>query len=121
MAAPSTALNLRAESTQAPVSVPGPVRWPDAGMLLGIAIALGATIAGIAASGVHLVYFLQPTGALIVLGGTLGVTLITTPRNALLHSARRVLELFRPAAASREALIEEIVAYNKSARTKGLL
>src|SRR2546427_12489892 len=104
MASPSRAL----ESIPAPVSRPDPVRSPDAGMLLGIAIALGATIAGIAATGVHLVYFFQPTGALIVLGGTLGVTLITTPRNAIRHSARRVLELFRPATANREALIEEI-------------
>jgi chemotaxis protein MotA len=93
-------------------------------MLLVIAIAVGAIVAGIAATGVGLVYFFQPAGALIVLGGTLGVTLITTPCRGLLDCGRRVFGLFRPGSAGtpvgREELIEEIVAYNRSARTKGL-
>jgi chemotaxis protein MotA len=93
----------------------------DVWMLAGIAIALAATIGGIRSTGVNLVYFLQPTGALIVLGGTWGITLITTPRNALRHCARRITELFRPENVSREALIEEIVSYAKLARIKGLL
>ena len=93
----------------------------DVWMLAGIAIALAATIAGIRSAGVNLVYFLQPTGALIVLGGTWGVTLITTPHDSLLHCARRVTELFRPEKVSREALIEEIVTYAKLVRIKGLL
>jgi chemotaxis protein MotA len=93
----------------------------DIWMLTGIAIALAATVAGIRSTGVSLVYFLQPTGALIVLGGTWGITLITTPRNSLLHCARRITELFRPENVSREALIEEIVSYAKLARMKGLL
>ena len=78
-------------------------------MLAGIAIAIAATVAGIASTGVSPGYFFQPTGALIVIGGTLGVTFITTPRVALLHSLRRVGDLFLPARLSREELIEEIV------------
>jgi chemotaxis protein MotA len=89
-------------------------------MLAGIAVALAATIAGIAATGVKLSYFLQPTGALIVLGGTLGITIITTPRLALLNSGRRVLNLIWTPEGTREALIEEIMSYVKVARTKGL-
>src|SRR5580704_12347940 len=93
-----------------PLAVPQPKASTqlDLWMLAGIAIALVATIAGIRSTGVNLVYFLQPTGALIVLGGTWGITLITTPRNALRHCARRITELFRPENVSREALIEEI-------------
>lgn len=90
-------------------------------MVAGIATALAAVVAGIAFTKVSLVYFFQPAGALIVLGGTLGVTLITTPRLSLLHAARRVLELFHSQPASREALLEEILAYNKSARRGGML
>lgn len=92
----------------------------DLGMLAGVAIALIATVAGIASTGVSLKYFLQPTGALIVLGGTLGVTIITTPHAGLLHAARRVIQLFRNAVFDREALIEEIVSYLRVARSKGL-
>ena len=63
-----------------------PARWTGGGPE-------GATVAGVASTGVDLNYFLQPAGVLIVLGGTLGVTVITTPRNALIHSARRLAEL----------------------------
>ena len=92
----------------------------DLGMLAGIAIALVATVAGIASTGVSLQYFLQPTSALIVLGGTLGVTIITTPHDGLLHAARRVRQLVRNSVCDREALIEEIVSYARVARSKGL-
>jgi chemotaxis protein MotA len=90
-------------------------------MVAGIAIAVAATAAGIASTGVSLSYFFQPTGALIVIGGTLGVTFITTPRSALLYSLRRVADLFLPARVSREDLIEEIVSYVRLVRTRGLL
>src|SRR2546430_9738110 len=90
-------------------------------MLAGIAIAVVATIAGIASTGVSPTYFFQPTGALIVIGGTLGVTFITTPRVALLHSLRRVGDLFFPAHSSREDLIEELVSYVRLVRIRGLV
>jgi chemotaxis protein MotA len=95
-------------------------RQLDLGMLVGIAIAVIATVAGIASTGISLRYFLQPTGALIVLGGTLGVTIITTPHAGLLSASRRVRELFRTSVLNREELIDEIVSYSRVARTKGL-
>jgi flagellar motor component MotA len=49
-------------------------------MWVGFVVAAAALIAGVAATGVSLRYFFQPTGILIVLGGTLGVTLVGTPR-----------------------------------------
>ncbi len=100
---------------------PGRRRQLDLWMLAGIAIAVVATAAGIASTGVSFSYFFQPTGALIVIGGTLGVTFITTPRSALLYSLRRVADLFLPPSVSREDLIEEIVSYVRLVRTRGLL
>jgi len=99
---------------------PPPRRRLDLWMLAGIAIAVIATVAGIAATGVNVAYFFQPTGVLIVLGGTLGVMIITTPRAALGHSVRRVAELFSSVSVNREDLIEEIVSYTRLVRTKGL-
>lgn len=93
----------------------------DLGMLAGIAIALGAAIAGIASTGVGLGYFLQPAGALIVLGGTIGVMFVTTPRRALFHSAQRVFALLWTHSIDHEALIAEIVSMAKAARRGGLL
>ena len=93
----------------------------DRGLIIGILIAFGAIMAGIAATAIGISYFLQPVGALIVLGGTVGVVLITTPVHALLDSARRVKELFSVRQVNREALIEEIVQYARVARRDGML
>ncbi len=90
-------------------------------MLAGVVIAIAGTIAGIKSTGVNLTYFFQPAGALIVVGGTLGIALITTPQSSLRHSARRVMGILRSEITNREALIEEIVAYAKLARIKGLV
>jgi chemotaxis protein MotA len=86
-----------------------------------VVIALGATIAGICATHVGLNYFLQPTGAVIVLGGTLGVILITTPRHSLAHSARRIMNLFKADEVDRDALIEEIISLARIARRGGII
>jgi chemotaxis protein MotA len=93
----------------------------DISMLAGVVIALGATIAGIAATGVKLTYFFQPTGALIVLGGTLGVMFITTPLQALVHSMRRVAGLIWTRELNSRELVDEIIACVRAARTGGWL
>jgi chemotaxis protein MotA len=93
----------------------------DRGLVLGIVFAFGAVIASIAAAAIGLTYFLQPAGALIVVGGTVGVILITTPGHALLNSARRAKELFTARRVDREAVIEEIVQYARVVRRDGML
>ncbi|MDP8988982.1 MAG: MotA/TolQ/ExbB proton channel family protein [Acidobacteriota bacterium] len=92
-------------------------RW----ILGGIAIALLTVMAGIASTGVSLRYFLQPTAAWIVLGGTCGVTLITTPRKALVNALQRVLGLLRQPATDREELMDQIVSSVRIARLQGML
>ena len=109
-----------AESAPAPVTRTRK-RSLDLWMLAGVLIAAAGVIAGIKSTGVNLAYFFQPAGALIVLGGTFGIALITSPRSSLRHSVRRVIGLLRPQITDREALIEEIISYAKLVRTKGLL
>jgi chemotaxis protein MotA len=92
----------------------------DLWIVAGIFIAIGAVLAGITSAGIRIGNFLQPTGMLIVLGGTLGVTLITTPRLALYRAVRRVIGLLRAPMENRETLMEEIVALSRTARAKGL-
>jgi chemotaxis protein MotA len=94
----------------------------DVGILLGIAIAGMALVTGIAVTGVSAHYFFQPTGVLIVVGGTIGVMLITTPPAALLGALRRTLRLtLKEASPKQEDLIEEIVSYAKVVRIEGML
>jgi chemotaxis protein MotA len=104
----------------AQVDDPPPSRRIDLGIVTGIAIAVIAVAAGIATTGVSLRYFFQPTGVLIVLGGTIGVIFITTPRRALLHTVRRVSELVWTPHSDREKLIDEIVSFSRIIRAKGL-
>jgi len=90
--------------------------------MIGIAIAVIALAAGIAITGVSARYFFQPTGVLIVLGGTIGVMLITTPAPALLYAVQRAARLFTvEVSPSREDLTEEIVWYAKLVRFEGLI
>jgi chemotaxis protein MotA len=93
----------------------------DGWILAGIAIAIAATLMGISSTGVDLRYFLQPTAAWIVLGGTLGVTLVTTPRISLSQAVRRVRGLVRQPSTNREELVDEIISYVRIARVQGVL
>lgn len=121
MSAPQTALPALASLTRAAPGSLAPTRPLDTGFLVGLAIVAAAGIGGIAATGVGPRYFLQPAGALIVLGGTLGVILLTTPTSSLLNTARRVRELFAAQPDDREALIGQIISYAQKVRRKTLL
>lgn len=74
---------------------------------------------GLSGAGVSLSYFVQPVAAAIVLGGTVGIMLVTTPRQALLYSLHRVMGLLSAAESSRAALIDEIVEFARHARRGG--
>jgi chemotaxis protein MotA len=107
-----------------PVASPEPTpplpRKLDIWMVAGIIIAIGAVLAGIESAGIRIGYFFQPTGVLIVLGGTIGVTFITTPRQALYRAVRGAIALLWTPAEDRAALMEEIVAFSKTMRPKGI-
>ncbi len=120
MAASEAALTRQLRRQEASRPARGSTRL-DLSFLAGVTIALGAAIAGISATHVGLSYFLQPTGAVIVLGGTLGVILVTTPRHSLIHALRRMVDLLTADQADREALIEEIVALARTARRGGII
>jgi len=96
-----------------------PRRRFDVCLLAGIAVAAVAAIEGLRSTGIRPAYFFQPTGAFIVLGGTLGVMLLTTPGSALLSSVRRVFRLFAPAPGAAGALIEEIAICARVSRREG--
>lgn len=117
MAAPQPALTKPILRPVAPEAVQAP--RVDIFLLAGIAIALAATVLGLHAAGVALSYFVQPVAAAIVLGGTVGVMLVTTPRQALVHTLHRAMGLLAPAEENRAALIDEIVDFARHSRRGG--
>lgn len=129
MSAPSSALaamepaaaKAQALPAKPPASPANGQRSLDAWMLAGIAITFGALAAGVGAARIPLAYFFQPSGLLIVIGGTLGATVVTTPRHVLQQAAARVWDLWWHRETGREALVEEIMSYVRLARSKGVL
>lgn len=106
-----------------PINPPPAARRPatDHWMLGGLLLGAIAVIAGIALSGAGLKYFFQPSSALIVLGGTLGITLVTLPKDSLRMVSKRIRELSARSNSGREALIEEIIELARLARRGGIL
>jgi chemotaxis protein MotA len=87
----------------------------------GLALGLGGIIGGLLLEGGHLAEVFSPTALMIVLGGTLGAVMVSTP-TPLLRGAFGVLaRLFFEKAESPEALIEKIVDYATRARKGGLV
>ena len=107
---------------EGPVPAP-PLARPrafDATLLAGLLVAVGAAILGVVVSGAGVRYFLQPAGAAIVLGGTLGILFVTTPGRAVGHSLQRIRELFSTPLIDRRALIDEIARLSRISRLRGL-
>ena len=120
MATSQTALSEQLRP-QAPAKAAPSSQHIDLLFLIGVTVALGAVVAGMHAAGISVTYFFQPTGALIVLGGMFGVMLVTTPRQSLIHSLHRVLDLATSRHVDRESLIEQIIFYTRIARRGGLI
>ena len=94
----------------------------DLGLLLGIAILACVIASGVTFSGIRRIDFLQPAWLLFVVGGTCGVTLVTTPWAVLRQTLRRVVVFRRTTpAAGRNAILDELLACAKLRRKDGLL
>ncbi|MCL6545057.1 MAG: MotA/TolQ/ExbB proton channel family protein [Bryobacteraceae bacterium] len=95
-------------------------RGLDFGFLFGMAVAAAAAAAAATWSEAGAAYFLQPRGAVMVLGGTLGVAILTTPWRRLWRSIGRLMGLLVAEKRDPQALMEEILHYARVARFKGL-
>src|ERR1035438_5796839 len=84
---------------------------PDLASIGGLILALGGIVVGLLMDGGKLKDVQQFSAALIVLGGTLGAVMITTPMKVLLGAAGRLGSVFMESSNSAEALIEEIIGY----------
>jgi chemotaxis protein MotA len=93
----------------------------DVGSLLGIAVGVGAVLVGNALEGGHISALIQPTALLIVVGGTLGATLLGFPLPVFVRAMRALRDVFSDARRDEQAIIDEIVAYGQKARRDGII
>jgi chemotaxis protein MotA len=94
---------------------------PDLASIAGIVVALGCIIGGLTLEGGKIKDIAQVTAAMIVLGGTLGAVMVSTPMHVLLGAAKRFSGVLMDNTAPYDDLIEEMIGYATKARKQGLV
>lgn len=94
----------------------------DRSSILGLTVGIAAIVVGNAAEGGFIASLVQPTAALVVLGGTLGATLVSVPWETFRSAWIELRNVFSPRhTADNTALVEEIAGYAARARKDGLI
>src|SRR5512133_2867235 len=93
----------------------------DLATIIGLVLGLGAVFGGAALEGLHMGALVQPTAALIVLGGTAAATFVSFPMSTLITALKDVKKVFLPPNEDPEAVIKNIINYAAKARRNGLI
>ena len=93
----------------------------DIATIIGLVLGLGAVFGGAILEGLHIGALIQPTAALIVVGGTFGATFIAFPLATIIQALKDVVKVLKPPAANHEAIIKEMIGYAAKARKNGLI
>jgi chemotaxis protein MotA len=94
---------------------------PDLLSVFGMMLSLTAIIGGLLLEGGKVRDVLQFTAALIVLGGTAGAVMVSTPGPVLKGALRRLAGVFHNSAPDMQAAIHEVLQYATKARKSGLV
>jgi len=93
----------------------------DKSTLGGIALALTGIIVGLMLDGGKLAQVLQPTAALIVIGGTFGAVMVQFPLKIVLQALRHLKYVFFNAEPESDSLVQNLLRYAYKARRDGIL
>lgn len=93
----------------------------DLATLIGLVIATGGILGGLVLEGGKLSDITQPTAAIIVLGGTFGAVMISTPPHLLKGALRRAIGVFKDPTPPLDSVLDEIIEYATKARKMGLV
>ncbi len=93
----------------------------DLATIIGLVVAIGGILVGQVLEGGHISSIVQPTAALIVLGGTIGAVMVNYPMDVFLTAVKRTKLIFSRKKPDLAKLIEEVVAYAIEARKNGII
>src|SRR5437868_14076195 len=93
----------------------------DFATLAGIALGVGGIVGGLIFEGGHVGEIVSPTALAIVLGGTIGAVLVSTPGRVLRGGLRALLQVVVEKVEDPGELINQIVDYSTKARKNGLV
>jgi len=94
---------------------------PDFATIGGLIIALAGILGGLVIEGGKISDVTQVTAAMIVLGGTLGAVMVTSPLSALLGAFAGIKNVFLEERISPEVAIDEIIGYATKARKSSII
>lgn len=94
---------------------------PDLASIGGLVLAVAGILGGLLMEKGNIKDVSQITAAMIVLGGTFGATLVSTPFPIVGGALRRLKSVFFSQSLAPEELIEEIIGYATRARKNGLV
>ena len=107
-----------AEPAKTPKKIPARI---DFASIAGMVIALVGILGGLIIEGGRINDVAQFTAAIIVLGGTVGAVLVSTPLTVAVGAAKRFGGIFRDQTAEIGPLIDEVTGYATKARKNGLV
>jgi chemotaxis protein MotA len=93
----------------------------DLASVAGLVVALGGIVGGMVMEGGRVADIIQVTAAIIVLGGTLGAVMVTTPLSILISAAKKLGAVFFERSHSSAEIIEEIITYASKARRSSIV
>jgi len=93
----------------------------DFATLIGLVIAFGGILGGLVLEGGKVADVTQITAAMIVIGGTVGAVMVTTPLPILLAAVKKSTRVLWDSTARAEPIIEQLLRYAKEARKGGLI
>jgi chemotaxis protein MotA len=94
---------------------------PDLGSIGGVVVALGGILGGLILDGGKVTELKQVTAFMIVLGGTIGAVMLTTPLEVLIGAIKKLGSIFFEKAQPVAETIEEIVRHATQARKQGIV
>jgi chemotaxis protein MotA len=109
---------IKTESNRPAAKVPSK---PDIASLAGLVIAFGGILGGLLIEGGKLKDVSQFTAALIVLGGTSGAVMVSTPLRTLIGGLKRLKGVFFDPKVEIDGMIEQVIGFATKARKNGLV
>jgi chemotaxis protein MotA len=94
---------------------------PDIATLIGLLLAGGCILGGLMIEGGKLTDIAQITALMIVLGGTIGAVMVTTPWKTLIRAAKYLGNVFFEQQEDPQEVIEEIIRYATKARKNSIM
>lgn len=93
----------------------------DIATIIGLLLGFGAIIGGQILEGGEIKAILQPTAALIVLGGTFGATFVSFPFKSIVQAFKSVRNVLFLSHTNPELLLKDLITYATKARKNGLI